>query len=1126
MEEKMKKDNYKDDVKLITFCRRAVALPEDEKELSVDAMSTDYFDIIIKQDFDTKSELIDITKSKNNVFKDSHNIAMHSYPIYCSESDVKRYSNSNGYSDPFVKSSDKPFLSIIQVHITPEVMARICMGETSDKYMDIFSYDIHKIIDRFAQDNNSFVYRVYRSLSVGDFIVVIRSIHEDTSFRISTLLRRRTAKNDDDKTNIKLVMYKTYTVLSIYNTAIQVENIKGDKGRFIIRGCFSNRYWSNKVQNDNKLKAIKSEIDNNISRLNGRYDISVALTREEFMKISPLIAKYKGNSDCKVDELENEMKNWNPTINGFNIMSYLGYMLCNGYLSYINVRYLISFDEPDFSFVDEIDNEIVVHAKRDDECYLDGKNNKIYCILYKKFKEVENAVNNMQAYRKNITYYMLLVGRLIEMCRTINGLSDTRIYSYILMNQLGIVLDSVESYLKVLAENKSFNIRIVMDNLEEYLRLAVHALDSYACYIRNNNLQALQAPNYNLEGSFSVEKYLIGYGEFLKEIIGQYNKIAKNSNIGELRQNLVPVFEPDSLHNAMSINVLFRELDGIRFNSGESRIMLVRCSTFKEIVNIPEITAALFHETAHQFRYESRKKRNDSLIKYSISLYFEIIVLELVRIAKQDLPWLNPDEDSICVIKQQLVNSYLCKIYDSDTDLKYSYENESLYSFKRSFLDDLSAIYDKTMLINNVRQCLDCVIKEVKFKLDIFDNDICESIKKLASFEADIKALHGKKNKNDNFLEIIEETKKAVKCMSENSNSSEVEHIFDDLLDELEMYAENSEKFADLASLEYSMEDVWCDAYDKLTEKWDKKEDGYDEGIGRYLGLDYRHEDSKREFVKQMNNVSFMARYNIPNKIEENIEQYREITADMFMCKLMGLSAFGYLDYIMRDTPVDVDISSEYLIRFIYVLCVCYKAKDHKVFFKNFRKETNDGVKALNEAYRRKTGKILWTLDFDNIGGDNNDELNELELLGSECARIAGVLYNDNDQTEIDYEYGAEYAHYNNMYLLLSNIYVSWKSILAVFDNSLIRQDLEEGNEMLEKMNQYFPDDALKKACHEFAEYWNNPNMRYGIESEGIEKLNHSIIQFIQHMYYKNKFRNAEECYKWGNVDANTECTA
>ena len=596
------KNDYKDDIKLITFYRKSIG--EINEEVPFTAMSTDYFDIITTEDFNPKTEFVDITMSNRDWIGNTDIVAMHSYPVYCPLEEINKYKKNKFYQDPFVKSpnDNMPFLSIVQVHITPDVMARINNKvETSLGFIKLFEDDIHDIISKFATNtihsnqNTIFIYRVYRSLSVGDFIIAIRSNKAETSFEISSLLRMRTTVNAIDSSNTaKLVIYKTYTVLSFYHTVIEttkrtdIVNNKtnsykmNDDNFFSLRCCLSNKYWSNKSDIDCKFQTIANEITENIFKLNGRYDISVSLSNAEFMHLAPLIAKLKGFVKSDTSAIEQDIENWNPKKDGFNKVLYLGYMLKNQFFSHINERYLIHFDGSNIKYINNTRSSISVDTMKNSKKYLNQINNELYQTLYTQFMQTYINLKRIKGYRKNTLYYMSLTKKLMHLCKTINGLSDTRIYSYILMKQLGYVFNGLNTYIDILRDSDlNYSNNSILDNIEEYLRQSVHALDSYASYIRNNNLQSLQTPNYNLEGDFSIEKYLIAYSEWLSKIISQYNEFAKTYDIGALQQRLVPVLEPDSLHNAISINVLFRMRNENEKIKNLSRIMLVRCSTFK-----------------------------------------------------------------------------------------------------------------------------------------------------------------------------------------------------------------------------------------------------------------------------------------------------------------------------------------------------------------------------------------------------------------------------------------------------------------------------------------------------------------------------------------------------------------
>ena len=944
----MKKEDCKDDIKLITFYRKSIE--EVREKLPFVAMSTDYFDIITTCDFNPKMEFVDITTASHDWIKNIDIVAMHSYPVYCPSKEIKEYKKYKFYKNPFDEaiSDNMPFLSIIQVHITPEVMARI--DDELKQSLDIIEFfvkDIHDIIIEFANNINSnndtiFNYRIYRSLSVGDFIIAIRSNKAETSFEISSLLRMRTAVNKVDSSDaIQLVIYKTYTVLSLYHTVIKtaknnvIYNESASHGMsndsyFSLRCCFSNIYWSNKKQEDCKFQSIANEISENIFRLNGRYDISVSLTSVEFMRLAPLIAKFKGFIESDTSIIEQEIDKWNPKKDGFDKVMYLGYMLRNQFFSHVNERYLIHFDELSIKHIRNTNSRIYIDTMKKGEKYISQINDELYQILYKQFVQTYINIKRINGYRKNTLYYMSLMEKLIHFCKTINGLSDTRIYSYILMKQLGYVFNGLDSYIGILNNynpDSDYSNNSILDNIEEYLRQSVHALDSYASYIRNNNLQSLQTPNYNLEGDFSVEKYLIAYSEWLSKIIDQYNKFANKYEIGALQQKLAPVFEPDSLHNAISINVLSRMRDEDESGKNLFRIMLVRCSTFKEIVNTPEIVTALFHETAHQFRYETRKKRNDALVKSCTSLWFDIVTKKLIEKIRTEIKWASCEDIFFNKIHISLVDAYLEHVYRQKDDLlKYGYDNKSFYGFKRDFIDEINSIYNKLDFIDELSEILESIKEKIKFNIDITNKTSRKKIKFLFGLEKELEKELEKPSDNlsKQFIHLMKIARKNLKELVPDE---------DDVIKRLDGYILHARDIYNLSSsFNANMKKVWERAYDILTDTSDNKDVKDDSDyskthnyfcqnpMGRYLGLDYRHKDNKEEFIKQMSDAFRAVHDKAITEIEQYLTNYREITADMFMCRILELDIFGYYNFIIRNIPISNEISKNIITRLIYVM--------------------------------------------------------------------------------------------------------------------------------------------------------------------------------------------------------------
>ncbi|MDO4339311.1 MAG: hypothetical protein Q4C91_14695 [Eubacteriales bacterium] len=339
------------DIKLLKLCRRAMNSGDiPNSNMNSDGMSimaTDYFDVIEVQSFFSQDSLAKVMGMGSDNLINENDVSVQSFSLYCGDTTLKKYAGRKKYEDPFLDSAHNamPFLSIIQVHITPEVLARMNIDPYKDDMLALiqkYEDDLHDLMDSFAAkfEKISFVYRIYHALSAGDFSVVIRSERADTSFLVSTLLRRRTARNID-RAGFPLVLYKTYTILSIHNTVIQENNPEESSGNdnvFVIRCCFSNKYWSEKNEIDRQFQKNKEELSKIIYNLNGRYDFSVQISEAEFKSVYEILSQYKQKKSVP-SKIKGGSEGQKPLI-----VTYLEYLISHGYLSYVNERYLFKIE--------------------------------------------------------------------------------------------------------------------------------------------------------------------------------------------------------------------------------------------------------------------------------------------------------------------------------------------------------------------------------------------------------------------------------------------------------------------------------------------------------------------------------------------------------------------------------------------------------------------------------------------------------------------------------------------------------------------------------------------------------------------------------------------------------------
>ena len=244
--------------------------------------------------------------------------------------------------------------------------------------------------------------------------------------------------------------------------------------------------------------------------------------------------------------------------------------------------------------------------------------------------------------QQNAEQYFRMLGKTISSCSVLNEQSDTRIYAVGMEELLEIVLKGMDVYLELhrkAGERDRIDIaRLAVD----YIRIAVHSIDNYLGYIRNNNLQSLQTPNYNIESNMGMEKILIAYSEFLKNV----NEIMSGINEDKPRREFYPIVIPDLCQPDICVETLFANGYGVNYaeekelrdrTNCNSYMMVIGSPTLSELGDLPIFTAMLFHELAHQHRYESRTVRNKTIRSLVLREYANVIAASVINFATHEI---------------------------------------------------------------------------------------------------------------------------------------------------------------------------------------------------------------------------------------------------------------------------------------------------------------------------------------------------------------------------------------------------------------------------------------------------------------------------------------------------------
>lgn len=1133
------------DIRLVKLRRKAI----NNKNCSMDkgAFSMDYFDIINISSFHSSDSLEDIMDIGNVGSESRDDVSMQSYPLYCSGATLEKYSNDKGYGDPFLHSEEyngMPYLSIIQVHITPEVLARVSYSSVTECIAS-FSEDIHLILkDYMEKSKPKMIYRVYQSLSAGDFAVVIRSALADTSFYISTLLRKRTVKIQDED-EVQLVLYKTYTVLSFYNQEVLEDDKTASKeNRYVIRCCFANKYWSEKAQIDSSLNGIwNPEKIDSLKSLNGRYDFCVELTEEDFYRILPVIRFYKrfSDSDNGVTSVKADMQDKLDNQKSFDIVDYLCFLISNGYLSYVNERYLLCVQNKRATI--NTQSDIRIRPLKKCQQFLDKVNEEKYTQLKKRSKKLEIEILKINCFQKSMSYYFSLLQKLVHLCQTINGLSDTRIYSAMLMQQLECVLNGVEKYLETMTERKDSEI---LNGMEEYLRKSVCALDSYARYIRNNNLQSLQTPNYSLQSYASMEKLLIGYREFLSRLIEGYCKSNFANEIKNNTSGFLPVLIPALQDGQLSIEVMFSDVF-LYNHSDNKKLMVVKCSTLQELADVPGMIAAFFHEIAHQFRYETREERNRVLVHYCTYAAFWPLVKKVSKELCREVKGLNEFRE-IEDILLKAVNDSFMKTWEyylkNKEDEKY--DEKPLLIFQLYLENMMNLLCNDDNQWDTWLLCKNNFLENLKvqgdsaFPLDLENETVRKAILILEDTE---NILNEVENLNSKYMnKVINAGCYLWKSVNhEDAPRDQVsdwdnKDSYENLMECKRMAEQNKTAYYSIKLLYltgkrlsddkssnaffYKMRGKFLeDLYNAAVKIWEKQlENPKLRGAGRYLGIDEDTEENKNEFINLILSKMQEMQDTVIHNIDYAIDVYREETSDIYMCTMLGLTPFGYLNFMAYNFPtkLGVNVYTNDVLRFLTVILSVWTTDEETEsiyeHFHSIEKSIRENLEKLLDFYKADLSSgidtdlriVLNEIEIEYTEDDWYGDMGEgAEKVRDECRKLRSEIISQEQDFSEKKKFLKELLHYQylcNILIELIDQYASEQ--LDQEGYQYVKNDLRKGAASWKKLRTEMECKPWWKYCEIVGEILNLPYLVY---TDKRKEISDQMIAFLQEMYYSNK---------------------
>lgn len=676
----------------------------------------DYYDELLIHDVPLTSDFKSIIGLGEINEIDESSISVQSFMLYYPDTVLGEKNNCCCIPEP---EKHYKYIGIIQVHISPEIIRSIPLkSDMADNIDRIYRNVLFDTANKFACGND-ISFKVYKMLSQADFAVVVRSNSANSIFRLSNYIRSTSAT---DAGGQKRTFFKTYTVFAVnISEPYNPDQMDVDLS-VILRCCYSNLYWKDKIE----VNGL------GITNLLGRYDFSITLTEKEFLEILSVINDYKNGVGIP--------NTGNGTEPPKNQIDYLRLLMTNGYLSYINERYV--FNNNVSNIIGNTYNISELLDASVSDTFLEPDITGYVAETKEVLKEAKSRISSLKEGKSSLSYYMDLIQRMIAHCQSMNGLSDIRIHAIYLLRQIGIILKSVCLYLDLNGDD----IRGIR-NLEEWVKKSISSFDSYAKYIRNNNLQSLQTPTFNIESNTSVDKTIIGYGQLLKIIADSYQK----ESSPEENKEYVPIVLPSLDSNNVSVEVLFeegccrnweKELEYRHSQNIDKYCMVIQIPTLYDLSQVQLLIPSLMHEIGHRFRYESREDRNDFLVKGITYDAMTKLALSLIKNIQEKYEVYFSRQDIIATIAESFTAAVLQNVFQQNSKgIFYEYRSTPIISFQQRYVDDLEECFHNELKKNMLGSVCDSYIKAIcrfsvpsdslGYAIEIFIY-VCESIVNLA----------------------------------------------------------------------------------------------------------------------------------------------------------------------------------------------------------------------------------------------------------------------------------------------------------------------------------------------------------------------------------------------------------
>lgn len=704
----------------------------------INCFVTDYFDGIKVEKLKwEETRLADCMGIKQNIGTDKKGVSHQRYCLY-TENEIEE--------DIFEISEEFPLMTMIQIFINPDMYQ---VNEFEDGRKMCLQSCIQKVeecIKSAYEQKNDVKWEVYSLLTAGDFAVIVRSKNVHDAYDISTLIRNiRVVAGTEEKEP-----FFSYSISGIVRDS-DVEKIPEAEwakylsadDRVIVRMEYSQIYRGFQLREG--ASEENGEMLKQGYRLLGRYDYQVECTPQEFDQVYPYLTKYKFGYNLKQKELSASEAQENN-----NKIRTILWLLKNKYVSQINEKLLLKYTAECENSTRQENLWKIKEQTEWKSLYVENSN-KI-SKLKQNAEKLEDKIATYYNYARNLKEYARLMVRACRIFYEINQLRELRVSVAVLIRQFDVFLNSIEQYLEYVKDKDEYK---AADNLEDNLRKGIAAIEIFARYIRNINLQTLQTPNYDLQTNVCVEKILLAYSQFLTPFVVENDNINGNEYFSS--NTLYPIVVPNTGAKDVSVWVTFKggQIDAKENNK---KMMVVKSPTFMNFCEFHLLIPILFHEIAHQFRYESRKDRNRCLKTFIMKSLAYNFILKILGIGFEYNMESDPMMKNLVEETYQIMEKEMCSDVKEEGDLRF---------FQWQMTNRLETYVEKVRFNrNNIRDLITAYIEKTKEDTLEYTTEIVNSIDSIVKKLEDWKKPVPESEFEEKYGSLVRDFQKMAFCQA------------------------------------------------------------------------------------------------------------------------------------------------------------------------------------------------------------------------------------------------------------------------------------------------------------------------------------------------------------------------